>query len=117
MKKVWHLSTCNTCRRIIGELGGLQTCELQNLREEHISPEDLDWLKSKTGSYESLFNRRSVKYKEMGLKDKNLSEKEYRKLILSHYTFLIRPIIVIGEDVFVGNAAKIVAAAKEKLGQ
>lgn len=117
MKKVWYLSTCKTCRRIMEELGGLEDFEQQNVREQHISPEDLDWLKSKTGSYESLFNRRSVKYKEMGLKDKKLSEDDYRQLILSHYSFLKRPVIVIGEEVFVGNAAKTVAAAKEKLGQ
>lgn len=115
MKKVWHLSTCKTCRRILCELGGLEGFEHQNLRERHISPEDLDWLKSKTGSYESLFNRQSVKYKEMGLKDKSLSEDDYRRLILSHYSFLKRPVIVIGEEVFVGNAAKTVEAAKEKL--
>ena len=117
MKKVWYLSTCKTCRRIMEELGGLPDFEQQNVREQHISPEDLDWLKSKTGSYESLFNRRSVKYREMGLKNKNLSEDDYRKLILSHYSFLKRPVIVIGEDVFVGNAAKTVADAKEKLGK
>lgn len=98
------------------ELGGLEGFEKQNVREQHISPEDLDWLKSKTGSYESLFNRRSVKYKEMGLKDKTLTEDDYRRLILAHYSFLKRPVIVIDGEVFVGNAASTVEAARKKLG-
>lgn len=115
MKKVWYLSTCQTCRRIMGELGGLADFGRQNVREQPIGADELDWLRSKVGSYESLFNRRSVKYKEMGLKDKALSEKDYRKLILRHYSFLKRPVIVVGEAVFVGNAAATIAAAKEKI--
>ncbi|MFK8264835.1 arsenate reductase family protein [Capnocytophaga canimorsus] len=35
-----------------------------------------------------------------------------KNLILEHYTFLNRPVIVIDNEVFVGNAAKTVASAK-----
>ncbi|HFA47716.1 MAG TPA: hypothetical protein ENJ95_01715 [Bacteroidetes bacterium] len=117
MKKVFYLSTCNTCQRIIKELGGLSGFEHQNLKEKNISAKELDFLKTKAGSYEALFNRRSMKYRAWGLKEKNLTEKDYRKYILEEYTFLKRPVIVDGEAVFIGNAKKVVAAAKEHLSQ
>ncbi|MEO1262275.1 MAG: ArsC/Spx/MgsR family protein [Bacteroidota bacterium] len=116
MKKVFHLSTCNTCQRIIKELGGLPDFEHQNLKEQNISEEDLDFLKGHAGSYEALFSRRSMKYRAWGLNEKELVEKDYRKYILEEYTFLKRPVIVDGEQVFIGNTKKVVAAAKEYLG-
>ena len=116
MNKIFHLSTCNTCQRIIGELNNGEGFELQNVKEKHISAKDLDALKKQTGSYESLFNRRAMKYRQRGLHEQELSEKDYRKLILEEYTFLKRPIIMIDGEAFVGNGKKTVAAAKEKLG-
>ncbi len=114
MKKVFHLSTCNTCQRIIKELGGLPGFEHQNLKEKNISAKELDFLKEKAGSYEALFNRRSMKYRAWGLHEKELGEKDYRKYILEEYTFLKRPVIVDGGEVFIGNAKKVVEAAKAK---
>lgn len=112
MRKVYHLSTCSTNQRIIKELDGLTGFEHQNIKENNIEPDTLDWLAEKVGSYEALFSRRAMKYKSMGLKDKTLSEKDYRNLILEEYTFLKRPVIVDGEQVFVGNAKKVVEQAK-----
>ena len=63
------------------------------------------------GSYEALFSRRSMKFRPMGLHEKQLTEKDYRKLILEEYTFLKRPVIVIDDKVFVGNAKAVVEAA------
>jgi arsenate reductase (glutaredoxin) len=116
MKKIYHLSTCKTCQRIIGELNGGEGFELQNIKEQNLSPEELDWLKEKVGSYEGLFSRRAMKYRKMGLHEKELSEDDYRQLILDEYTFLKRPVVVLDENVFVGNAKKSVAGAKAKLG-
>ncbi len=115
MRKIWYLNSCSTCQRIINELGGLEDFEHQNIKETNISAKDLDWLKEKAGSYEALFSRRSMKYRAWGLHEKTLTEADYRKYILEEYTFLKRPVIVIGEQVFVGNAKKEVEAAKEAL--
>ncbi len=114
MKKVFHLSTCNTCQRIIKELGGLTDFEHQNLKEKNISAKELDFLKEKAGSYEALFSRRSMKFRAWTLHEKELGEKDYRKYILEEYTFLKRPVIVDGEEVFIGNAKKVVEAARAK---
>lgn len=115
MRKIFHLSTCNTCQRIIGELNNGEGFEKQNIKEQHVTAEELDAMKEKTGSYESLFNRRSRQYRGQGLHEQELSEADYKRLILSEYTFLKRPTIWIDDELFVGNSKKVVAAAKEKL--
>ena len=72
--------------------------------------EQLDEMAEKIGSYEALFSRRAMKYKSMGLKDKNLTETDYRNLILEEDTFLKRPVFLVGENIFVGNSKKTVEA-------
>jgi len=54
-----------------------------------------------------------MKYKSMGLDKLNLLEEDYRKYILSEYTFLKRPFILLDDQVFIGNSAKTVTAAKQ----
>ena len=115
-KKIYHLSTCNTCQRIIGELGGGEGFDLQDIKTEAFTPEQLDEMKAGAGSYEALFSRRARKYRSEGLADRELSEDDYRELILGEYTFLKRPVVLVGEEVFVGNSKKTVAAIQEKLG-
>ncbi len=115
MKKIYHLSTCNTCQRIIAELGGADAFILQDIKSEPLTTEQLEQLREQVDSYEDLFNRRARKYRSLGLAGQSLTEEDYRRLILEEYTFLKRPVIVIDEAVFVGNAKKTVAAAREKL--
>lgn len=116
MNKIFHLSTCNTCQRIIGELGGGEGFELQDIKSKHINAQELDDLKEQAGSYEALFNRRAMKYRGMGLHEQQLTEADYRRLILEEYTFLKRPVVIINGEAFIGNSKKVVAAAKDKLG-
>jgi arsenate reductase len=116
MKKIYHLSSCNTCQRIIRELQDGAGFELQDIKASHIDGETLDWLAEQAGSYEALFNKRAMKYRAQGLNQRSISEPEFRELILGEYTFLKRPVIIIGEEAFIGNAKKTVAAAKERLG-
>ena len=113
MKNIlFHLSSCNTCQRIIGELGDLKDIELQNIKEKHISAKELDFAKKLSGSYEALFNKRAMKYRSMGLNKEELTEKEWRKHILSEYTFLKRPLAIYKDELFAGNAKKTVEALK-----
>ncbi len=113
MKKIYHLSTCSTCQAIIKETkpekkGFL----LQDIKSEKITPAQLDEMKKLAGTYEALFSRRALKYKEMGLKDKKLEEKDYRKLILDEYTFLKRPVVILDKSIFAGSEKKTVALLK-----
>lgn len=111
MKKIYHLSTCSTCQRIIKELNPGDDVELQDIKTQPITEAQIDQMAEKSGSYEALFSRRAMKYKSMGLKDKQLSEQDYRQLILDEYTFLKRPVIIVNNQVFVGNSKKEVESA------
>lgn len=114
MKKVYHLANCGTCKRILGEVG-TEGFENQNIKVEKITTRQLEEMKKLSGSYEALFSRRSMKYRSMGLAEKELKEQDYKKLILEEYTFLKRPVFIVEEDIFIGNAKKNVEALKERL--
>lgn len=115
MKKIYYLSTCSTCNRIIKELGLDDSFEFQDIKTNKITPSQLEEMAKMSGSYESLFSRRAMKYKELGLGDQQLGEKDYKKYILEEYTFLKRPVIIIKDKIFVGNAKKTVEAAAKAL--
>jgi arsenate reductase len=118
MKKMYYLSNCTTCQGIIKETGMLredeeEKFEVQDIKLERITPAQLDEMKKMVGSYEVLFSRRAMKYKELGLKDKKLDEKDYRNYILEEYTFLKRPVVIINDKIFVGSEKKTVEALKK----
>lgn len=115
MKKIYHLSTCNTCQRILKELGEAGEFDLQDIKTDPISEAQLEEMRARTDSYESLFSRRARKFRAMGLHERELSEADYRQLLLEEYTFLKRPVVLIGQKIFIGNAKKTVAAAKAAL--
>jgi arsenate reductase len=115
MKKMYHLANCTTCQAII-KAAKISQKEfvLQDIKTERITPAQLDELKAMAGSYEALFSRRAMKYKEMGLKDKKLSESDYRRLILDEYTFLKRPVTITGNKIFIGNDKKTVEGLRKE---
>jgi arsenate reductase len=115
MKKVYYLKTCSTCVKIFKELNLPSDFALQDIKSEEITESQLEELHKLSGSYEALFSKRAKLYKEMGLKDQNLSENDYKYYILDHYTFLSRPIIVFNNQIFIGNSAKTVEAAKQAI--
>jgi len=112
MKKVYHLSTCNTCQKILKELNLPDTFKLQDIKEEEITVGQLEEMKKLAGSYEALFSRRARLYRERELNKKELTEQDYKELILDHYTFLKRPVIIVDDEIFIGNSKKTVATAK-----
>ena len=107
MKKIYHLGNCTTCQTIIKKTGiDRKGFMMQDIKFEKITPAQIEEMKAMTGSYESLFSRRAMKYKELGLKDKKLVEKDYRKLILEEYTFLKRPVVIVNDLIFIGSEKK-----------
>ena len=111
MKKIYHLSNCNTCQKIIKEINPDADTILQDIKVENIDANTLDWLKEKVGSYEALFSKRAIKYRSLGLNEMKLTEDDYRKYLLEEYTFLKRPFMINGENVFIGNTKKEVEVA------
>lgn len=114
MKKMYYLATCSTCAAIIKETGiSKKAFEMQDIKTEKITAKQLDEMKKMAGTYEGLFSRRAMKYKELGLKDKPLTEKDYRKYILEEYTFLKRPVVIMNDKIFIGSEKKTVEALKK----
>ena len=115
MKKVYHLANCTTCQAILRANPKLPNFEMQDIKTEKITADQLDEMKKLAGSYEALFSRRAMKYKELGLKDKKLAEKDYRKLILEEYTFLKRPVVMMDNKIFIGSEKKNLEELKKAL--
>lgn len=114
-KKVYHLATCSTNQRILKEVGVGDEFEYQNIKEEKITPEQLEEMKNLTGSYESLFSRRARKYRLWELSKKELGEEDYKKYILEEYTFLKRPVFLVGNQLFFGGLKKSLEQLKQTL--
>ena len=111
MKKIYHLSSCNTCQRIIADINPSDDVILQDIKTEAITSEQLEEMYNLTGSYEALFSKRAQLYRQRGLNEQNLTEENFKQLILEHYTFLKRPVMLINTSIFVGNSKKVVAEA------
>lgn len=115
MRKIYYLKTCSTCQRILKSLPKLESFELQDIKTEPMKVKEVEEMQKMAGSYEALFSKRATLYKEMGLKDEKLTEADYKRYILEHYTFLSRPVIIADDKIFVGNSPKVVKAAIEYL--
>ena len=98
----------------MSELGSkLNDFEKQDIKANAITLDQIDEMKDLSGSYESLFSKRSMKYRAMGLHEKTLSEEDMRLLITEEYTFLKRPVFVVENQIFIGNSKK----ATQELGE
>jgi len=110
MKKIYYLKTCDTCKRILKQIKNIEQFQLQDIKEESITVKQVEEMYILTKSYETLFSKRAKLYKEMGLKDENLTENDFKRYILEHYTFLARPVIIYNDQIFVGNSPKTIEA-------
>lgn len=115
MKKLYYLETCKTCQKIRAALEPLDGVALREIKSQGLSKEELQELYQRAGSYEALFSRRAMLFRQRGLNEQVLKEEDYRDLILEHYTFLKRPVLLVEEEVFIGNAKKTVEAAQAAL--
>ena len=113
MKKLYYLSTCDTCKRIIKELNLPSDVVLQDIKSNPITVVQLEQMYSLSESYEALFSKRARLYKEKDLKNASLTENDYKKYILEHYTFLKRPVLIFNDQIFIGNSKKVISSAKE----
>ena len=117
MAKIFYLKTCNTCQKILAELNPDPAVALREIKSTPITEAELEEMKALAGSYEALFSRRAMKYRQWGLHEQPLSEADYRRYLLEEYTFLKRPVVLAGGQVFIGNAKKAVEGAKAALAQ
>lgn len=110
MKKIYHLKTCDTNNRILKQIKlniseeKYKNFTFQEIKTNAITVTQLEEMYCFTKSYEELFSKRAKRYKL--LKDQQLTEKDFKQLILEEYTFLKRPVIIINNEIFIGNSKK-----------
>lgn len=105
MNTVYYLPSCDTCRKILKSLPENDLI-LRDIKQEPITVKELETMGKLAGSYEVLFSRKAQLYKSMNLKEQSLSEADYMKYILEHYTFLSRPVFIIAGKIYIGNSSK-----------
>jgi arsenate reductase len=104
--KIYYLASCDTCRKIIKSLPNSDKLQFHDIRQNPITEQELDEMYQLAGSYEALFSKKAQLYKSMDLKNKNLTEADFKKYLLEHYTFLSRPVFIIDGKIYIGNGQK-----------
>jgi arsenate reductase len=105
---VYWLPHCTTCQKAVQHLEekGVPVRRYRNLKEEPLSQDEVRGLAAKVGGVEKLFSKRAMKYRAMGLHQREVSEDEMLKLMSEEYTFVTRPVIVRGDRATAGFSAK-----------
>lgn len=105
MKKVFYLKTCGTCKKIMAEFD-LSDWELREIKSAPVTKEELTEMYNLTKSYEALFSKKSTQIKAREIDVKTLGEKDFKDLILDHYSLLKRPVFITEKNIFAGSDKK-----------
>jgi arsenate reductase len=105
---VYWLPYCTTCTKAVAYLQekDVPIRSFRNLKEQPLSVDEVRGLAAKVGGVETLFSKRAMKYRVMGLHEREVSEDEMVKLMSEEYTFVTRPVIVRGDRATAGFSAK-----------
>ena len=106
MNTIYFLASCDTCRKIIKSLPNANFLTYIDIRQNPITAQQLTEMYALAGSYEVLFSKKAQLYKSLDLKNKNLSQADFKKYLLEHYTFLSRPVFIINNKIYIGNSQK-----------
>ena len=82
MNTIYYLASCDTCRKIIKALPEGHNLVFHDIKQDPITEEQLDEMHHLSGSYEALFSKKAQLYKSLGLKDKVLTEVDFKKYLL-----------------------------------
>ncbi len=115
MNKIYYLASCDTCRKIIKSLPKGHNLVFHDIKQNPITAEELEEMHRLSGSYESLFSKKAQLYKSMDLKNKSLTEADFKNYILKHYTFLSRPVFIIDDKIYIGNSQQNILQVMKKL--
>jgi len=75
--------------------------EFVDLKKEPLTRDELQSFVNQIG-LDVLINRRGMKWRQLGLNDKNLNEDELFDQLLEHQVMIKRPVLVKGEAILVG---------------
>jgi len=111
MNTIFLLPSCKTCQRIQKTVEQVGDWAVRDIKSDPLTEKEVDAMATSVGSYEEIFSRRAILYRQRDLKNQTLTEQDYKALILEHYTFLKRPVMQVGDQYFAGSAKKNVEAA------
>jgi arsenate reductase len=96
IETMYWLPHCTTCQRAEAFLKGhgVRITRYVDVKTEPVERVTLVYLAKALGGVERLFSKRALKYRAMGLHQRELSDSEMLDLMLSEYTFIKRPVIV-----------------------
>lgn len=60
----------------------------------------------RVGGAEVLFSRKAIKYRTLGLAEREFSEEDLLRYMTEEYTFLKRPVVIAGKKAAAGFSAK-----------
>lgn len=108
IKLYWlpHCSTCKKAKEFIEKMG-IEINEFRDIKENRLSKNEVEKLAELVGGAENLFSRRAIKYREMELHEREVSSAEMLDLIANEYTFIKRPVLIVGEKATAGFSEKI----------
>lgn len=109
---VYWLPHCTTCQKAVQYLEekGVPIHSFRDLKAQPLTRAEVEELAGKAGGAETLFSRRAMKYRSMGLHEQQLSEDDLLRLMTDEYTFVTRPVLVRGDRATAGFSAKRVDA-------
>lgn len=109
---VYWLPHCTTCQKAVAYLQekGVPIRSFRDLKAMPLERAEVEDLVRKVGGAETLFSKRAMKYRSMGLHEQTLSDDDYLRLMTEEYTFITRPVIVRGDRATAGFSAKRVDA-------
>ncbi len=117
MNKIYYLASCDTCRKIIKNLPKDNNLVFHDIKQNPITEIELEEMYQLSGSYEALFSKKAQLYKSLDLKNKNLTEADFKKYLLEHYTFLSRPVFIIDGKIYIGNSQPSTLQVMKALGE
>ena len=115
MNKIYYLASCDTCRKIIKSLPKDNNLVFHDIKQNPITETELEEMHQLAGSYEALFSKKAQLYKSMDFKNQSLTEEDYKKYILEHYTFLSRPVFIIDKKIYIGNTQPVTLQVQKAL--
>ena len=102
MVQVYGIKNCDKIRKT---LKWLKDKEIEHhfydLKKEPLTREELEEFVHRIG-LDVLVNRRGMKWRQLGLKDKDLSDDELFDQLLEHQVMIKRPVMIKDEAILVG---------------
>ncbi len=101
--KIYHLKTCDTCRKAIKALRAAgHELDLIDVRADGVSVQDLTAMEDVLG-YEKLLNTRSTTWRALeDAKKQDMSAARALQLMSQYPTLIKRPVIVTADNMSVG---------------